>query len=98
MGPIRSPRALTELTTLLDLLKMTVFMFVRCWHSKKGPLITLRSNQPRKGVPGITGTYFVCLNCGKEFAYDLEQGRVIDTAPSQIKMLLSKANELSAGK
>jgi len=83
---------------LLDLLKMTVFMFVRCWHSKKGPLITLRSSQPRKGVPGITGTYFVCLNCGKEFAYDLEQGRVIDTAPSQIKMLLSKANELSAGK
>jgi hypothetical protein len=57
----------------------------------------LRPNQPRKGVPGITGTYFVCLTCGKEWAYDLEQGRVIDPAPSQIKLLLSKATQL-AGK
>ena len=83
---------------MLDLVKMTVFLFVRCWHWKKGPLITLRPNQPRKGVPGITGTYFVCLTCGKEFAYDLETARVIDHAPSQIKTLLSKASELSAGK
>ena len=83
---------------MLDLLKKTVFVFVRCWHWKKGPLITLRANQPRKGVPGITGTYFVCLTCGKEFAYDLEKGRVIDPTPSQIKLLLNKATELSAGK
>ena len=83
---------------MLDLVKMTLFIFVRCWHWKKGPLITLRANQPRKGVSGITGTYFVCLTCGKEFAYDLEQGRAIDPAPSQIKLLLNKATELYAGK
>lgn len=83
---------------MLDLLKMTVFMFIRCWHWKKGPLITLRANQPRKGVPGITGTYFVCLTCGKEWAYDLQEGRVIDPAPGQIKSIWNKANELYAGK
>ena len=83
---------------MLDLLKMTVLSFVRCWHWKKGPLITLRANQPRNGVPGITGTYFVCLACGKEFAYDLEQGRVIDSSPSQIKLLLNKATQLGAEK
>ena len=83
---------------MIDLVKMTLLMFVRCWHWKKGPLITLRSNQPRKGIPGITGTYFVCLTCGKEFAYDLEHGRVIDPEPGHVKLLLNKANETYVGK
>lgn len=28
-----------------------------------------------------TGTYVVCLNCGREFPYDWQQMRVIDSFP-----------------
>ena len=38
------------------------------------------------------------LLCGKEFAYDLEQGRVIDPTPSQMKLLLNKATQVNAEK
>jgi len=52
--------------------------FVRCWHTRRGPLITLRPETSRTGVAAVTGTYCVCLGCGKEFAYDLERMQFID--------------------
>jgi hypothetical protein len=45
-------------------------IFLRCWHVNRGPLITLRPETKRSGAAAITGTYSVCLTCGKEFAYD----------------------------
>ena len=49
-------------------------------------------------MAAITGTYFVCLKCGKEFAYDWENMRVIDSEPGQTKLLGEKATEMYAGK
>ena len=79
---------------MADLLKLIVFSFVRCWHLKKGPIITCRPGQPRSTVGSITGTYFVCLGCGKEYAYDLETGRVIDPEPGSMKRIGLKFIEL----
>jgi hypothetical protein len=79
---------------MADLLKLIVFSFVRCWHLKKGPIITCRPGQPRSKVASITGTYFVCLGCGKEYAYDLEAGRVIDPEPGAMKRIALKFMEL----
>ena len=83
---------------MLELSKLIVFSFVRCWHFKKGPVITCRSDQPRSAVSSITGTYFVCLGCGKEFAYDLKTGRVIDPEPGRLKLIAAKLVELCGGK
>jgi RNA polymerase subunit RPABC4/transcription elongation factor Spt4 len=63
----------------------------RCRHKKCTPLITCRKGQPRSRVAAITGTYFVCLKCAKEFAYDWEKMRVIDPESSQINLLAEKA-------
>ena len=83
---------------MLELLKLVVFSFVRCWHLKKGPIITCRSDQQRSAVAAITGTYFVCLGCGKEYAYDLKTGRVIDPEPGRLKLIAAKLFELCGGK
>lgn len=58
---------------------MTRFLslFVRCWHVNRGPLITLRPETKKTGAAAISGTYFVCLSCGKEFPYDWDQMRTV---------------------
>jgi len=61
-------------------------------------LITCRPGAQRSGVASITGTYFVCLKCGKEFAYDWDNMRTIDPEPSRVKVLVEKAAQLYAGK
>jgi hypothetical protein len=79
---------------MADLLKLIVFSVIRCWHLKKGPVITCRTGQPRSAVASITGTYLVCLGCGKEFAYDLENGRVIDPEPGRLNLIGTKLMEI----
>ena len=68
-----------------------------CRHKKCTPLITCRKGQPRSNVAAITGTYFVCLKCGKEFAYDWDNMRVIDPNASR-KLMAEEAAEMYAGK
>lgn len=82
---------------MLEFLKLVIFYVVRCRHWKTGPVITCRPGQPRSAVASITGSYFVCLGCGKEFAYDLETGRVIDPQPGTLKRMAAKAAEATKG-
>ena len=79
---------------MVELLKLLVFSVIRCWHFKKGPIISCRPDQPRSAVSSITGTYLVCLGCGKEYAYDLSNGRVIDPEPARLKLIAAKVAEL----
>ncbi len=83
---------------MLDLLKTAIYAAVGCRHWKRGPLITCRPGQPRKGVAALTGTYCVCLGCGKEFAYDWEQMRLFDPEPSRFKAMFAKATQVAAEK
>lgn len=48
-----------------------------CWHKR---LSFPRSQRPgkRNEAARLTGTYVVCLDCGKEFAYDWQEMRVVD--------------------
>ncbi len=55
---------------MIDTLVNLVF---RCPHRRLTRPITPR-NEP--GLPH-SDTYVVCLECGKEFTYDLEEGRVV---------------------
>jgi len=82
----------------IELFQMAWSKVFSCRHKKCTPLITCRKGQPRSKVASITGTYFVCLGCGKEFAYDWENMRVIDPEPSRMKILTEKVAEMYAGK
>ena len=59
-------------------------LFFGCWHKHYSFPITKRPGQRRSGAALATGTYVVCLDCGKEFAYDWKQMKIVqpDTKPS----------------
>lgn len=50
--------------------------FFGCWHSRYSFPITVRKSA-RHGASSLTGTYVVCLDCGKELPYDWREMRVI---------------------
>lgn len=52
-----------------------------------------RSNRSARRSPAaaLTGTYVVCLDCGKEFPYDWQQMKVVDSRPARAKILAAKA-------
>ena len=49
-----------------------------CWHSHYSFPITVRPGSRRSKAAALTGTYVVCLDCGKEFAYDWQEMKVVD--------------------
>jgi hypothetical protein len=58
-----------------------VDMFFGCWHKNYSFPITARRGQRRSPAAALTGTYVVCLDCGKEFAYDWQEMKVISNPP-----------------
>jgi hypothetical protein len=49
-----------------------------CWHSHYSFPITVRPGARRNKAAAVTGTYVVCLDCGKEFPYSWEEMKVVD--------------------
>ncbi len=49
-----------------------------CWHTHLSFPITIKSGRRRNAAASLTGTYVVCLDCGKEFAYDWQEMKTID--------------------
>ncbi len=52
--------------------------FFGCWHSHYSFPITVRPGSRRNPAAALTGTYVVCLDCGREFPYDWHEMRVLD--------------------
>jgi hypothetical protein len=48
-----------------------------CRHSHYSFPITVRAASRRNGGVARTGTYVVCLDCGKEFSYDWQAMKVV---------------------
>jgi RNA polymerase subunit RPABC4/transcription elongation factor Spt4 len=53
-----------------------------CRHARYSFPVTVRRATRRPQAAALTGTYVVCLDCGKEFAYDWQQMQVI-TSPER---------------
>jgi hypothetical protein len=49
-----------------------------CWHSQYSFPITV-SRAARRNSPAVTGTYVVCLECGKELPYDWQRMKVVSS-------------------
>ncbi|HYU46798.1 MAG TPA: hypothetical protein VEK84_11570 [Terriglobales bacterium] len=62
-------------------LKMLFRMFdavFGCWHSHYSFPMTVRAGSQRSGAAAGTGTYVVCLDCGKEFSYDWQAMKLVE--------------------
>lgn len=69
--------------------------FFGCWHNHYSFPITVRSGSRRSQAASLTGTYVVCLDCGKELPYDWQEMRVI-TPSEQRQYLRSLATKEAA--
>jgi len=55
-----------------------------CWHNHYSFPITVRRGARRNSAASLTGTYVVCLECGKELPYDWKEMRILGS-PSQVR-------------
>jgi len=68
-------------------------MLFGCWHSNYSFPLTRRRGQRKSPAAAVTGTYVVCLDCGKEFPYDWNQMKVVSAKPGRAKALAAKVVE-----
>jgi hypothetical protein len=54
--------------------------FFGCWHSHLSFPITAKPGLRRNTAASLTGTYVVCLDCGKEFAYDWRTMKIVNAS------------------
>jgi hypothetical protein len=53
-----------------------------CWHKRCSFPITVRGKLRRSvAAASATGTYVVCLDCGREFAYDWSEMKMLASKP-----------------
>lgn len=55
-------------------------MLFGCWHKNYSFPITAKGDRRSAPAARATGTYVVCLDCGKEFAYDWQAMKVVENA------------------
>jgi hypothetical protein len=70
--------------------------FFGCWHNHYSFPITVRSGARRIKAASLTGTYVVCLDCGKEFPYDWQEMKVVDATAQTSGRVASLATKEAA--
>ncbi|PYX88976.1 MAG: hypothetical protein DMG68_06640 [Acidobacteria bacterium] len=70
--------------------------FFGCWHNNLSFPITVRSKSRRSPAASLTGTYVVCLDCGKEFAYDWREMKIVDATAEQVPAVTDLATKHAA--
>ncbi len=69
-------------------------VFFGCWHTHYSFPLTVRPGVRRNRAASVTGTYVVCLDCGKELPYDWQEMRVIaDTTTHSRRVAALAAKE-----
>ena len=79
---------------MLDLID---FLF-GCNHKNFSFPITKKRGQRVPPAASVTGTYVVCLDCGKEFAYDWKQMKIVSSRAGRFEAMPAKATESFASK
>ena len=65
-------------------------MLFGCWHSNLSFPQTRRRGQRTSPAAVVTGTYVVCLNCGKEFPYDWNEMKIVNAEPDHAEAVPAK--------
>jgi DNA-directed RNA polymerase subunit RPC12/RpoP len=68
------------------MLKLINALF-QCRHNRCTFPITRKAGQQCSETAAVTGTYYVCLDCGKEFAYDWHSMEVVTPEPAATRLL-----------
>ncbi len=61
------------------MIRKLVNAFFGCTHARYSFPVTIRGVAHRRQAAALTGTYVVCLDCGKEFAYDWQEMKIINS-------------------
>jgi hypothetical protein len=61
-----------------------------CWHLRYSFPMTIRPGSGRRKA-SVTGTYVVCLECGKELPYDWNEMKIADAAEERTSLATSVA-------
>ena len=69
--------------------------FFGCRHARYSFPITVRAGSRRNPTAQRTGTYVACLDCGKEFRYDWQEMKIMEsqtreTEPSMVTKIVTK--------
>jgi hypothetical protein len=67
-----------------------------CWHSHCSFPITLRSGSRRSKAALLTGTYVVCLDCGKELPYDWNAMKMVSGTEAGARLVVPLATKEAA--
>jgi hypothetical protein len=70
--------------------------FFGCWHTHYSFPITVRRGKRRSAAASLTGTYVVCLDCGRELPYDWQEMKVIDSDSDRRAYVQSLATKEAA--
>jgi predicted transcriptional regulator len=57
-----------------------------CAHKRYSFPITAKQGQRRNQAASVTGTYVVCLDCGREFPYDWQEMKFVSANASEAKL------------
>ena len=58
-----------------------------CWHRHLTFPMTKKTGQRRSAAAFQTGTYVVCLDCGREFPYDWQQMRIVRGMKEEVSLI-----------
>jgi len=67
-----------------------------CGHQHYGFPITVRPGRRRNPAASLTGTYVVCLDCGKEMSYDWDEMKVINSQSGRREYLRALTSKEAA--
>lgn len=73
-----------------------VDLFFGCWHKNYSFPITHKKGVRRQGAASLTGTYVVCLDCGREFPYDWQEMKVVSADEETAGRLAEPAESYAA--
>jgi len=67
-----------------------------CRHKSLSFPMTSRPGSRRSAAASVTGTYVVCLDCGREFPYDWQEMKIIETEPLPEGLVHDQAESYAA--
>ncbi len=67
-------------------------MLFGCWHKRYSfPITAKKGSVPQNEAARVTGTYVVCLDCGKEFPYDWSNMKVLEPQEATAEKIAARA-------
>jgi hypothetical protein len=69
-----------------------------CYHKNFSFPITKKRGQRLSPAASLTGTYVVCLDCGKEFPYDWQEMKIIHARSKRLPQVAAEARQSFASK